>query len=331
MIASTIIAILASTSLATRIQVDGHINTSSQFQRQAIRITDSERLQASLPQMIDGGTNLAVEYLWASREGDPRATIYGTLQRLLEEEEENDELQLVLSPESAERVIDEGQVALIIGLEGAHGLGINQWRPTLFDLKRRGMAVMSLTWSFSNQFAGSFGDGGGGLTDEGRTLLRTSRDIGLMIDLSNASHETIMETCSDSPVPVIASYSNARSVHDHPRNLTDEEIQCIGATGGVVGLNLHQQFLGGEGDMDQIVQHANHIAELIGRDHVAFGSGFDGMIVPATGLESSDKLQDLWRKFRASGWLSEEVDGVRGLNYFRAWNEVCEWPNRNLQ
>jgi membrane dipeptidase len=326
MIASTLIALLVSTSFATRLQVDGHINTSSRFQRQATGMSEAEGLQASLPQLQDGGTNLAVEYLWANREGDPRATVYGILQRLLEEEEENDELQLALSPESAQTIIEDGNVAMLIGLEGAHGLGVNQWRSTLFDLRRRGVAVISLTWSFSNQFAGSFGDGGGGLTEEGRLLIGYARDIGMMIDVSNGSHQTIMQTCRDSPVPVVASYSNARSIHDHPRNLTDDEIRCIAATGGVIGLTLHQTFLGGDGDMDQLIQHANHIADLVGRQHVALGSGFDGMINPATGLESADKMQALWRKFRASGWLSEEVDGVRGENYFRAWRGVHEWP-----
>ena len=328
MIASTLIAFMVSTSFATRLQVDGHINTASQFQRQATAINSSEGLQASLPQLQEGGTNLAVEYLWANKEGDPRATIYGILQRVLEEASENDELQLVLSPHSARRVIEDGNVAMLLGLEGAHGLGINEWRSTLFDLKRRGVSVLSLTWSFSNQFAGSFGDDGGGLTEDGRILINYARDIGLMIDVSNASHETVMQACANSPVPVIASYSNARSIHDHPRNLTDDEIRCIAATGGVIGLNLHQQFLGGEGDLEQVVQHADHIAGLVGRQHVAVGSGFDGMINPAIGLESADRMQSLWRKFRASGWLSEEVDGVRGENYFRAWTEVYEWPNR---
>ena len=127
---------------------------------------------------------------------------------------------------------------------------------------------MGITWSFSNRFAGSSGDGGLGLSEEGRALVNLARQKRVILDVSHASRQTTMEICTDSPVPVIASHSNAKAVRNVARNLTDEEIRCIAKTGGVIGLNFHATFVSGGTDgpanVARVADHADYLAKVGG-------------------------------------------------------------------
>ena len=307
-----------------RIQADLHLDTPTQFHRKGLALDAPTGLEGGLAQLKEGGTNLAVEVLWPPRGMDPRAHVYGLMERLQIEDQRLDEIVLVKSPQRANREIQSGRIAMLIAIEGAHGLGEQNWEATLDDLHRQGLSILGLAWSFSNQFAGSSGDGGGGLTALGRSLVASARKMGILLDVSHASKQTVMETCEGSPVPVIASHSNAQGIHDHPRNLSNEEILCIAETGGVIGLNFHRPFLGGSQDINQVVAHANHIAALAGHQSLALGSDFDGLIQPAHGLPTSAQLGSLWSALRSSGWTRAQIDGLQGENFFRAWSAAYD-------
>ena len=309
-----------------RLQADLHLDTPTQFHRKGLAFDAPEGMEAGLSQLKAGRTNLAVEVLWPPRGVDPRAHVYGLMERLQLEEARLEDVVLVKTPQRAKREIEAGRIALVISLEGAHGLGEQNWEATLDDLHRNGLAILALAWSFSNQFAGSSGDGGGGLSAKGRQLVRYAREMGILLDLSHASKTTTLQVCKNSPVPVIASHSNAAAVHAHNRNLSDEEISCIAKTGGVIGLNFHRPFLGGEANVAQVVAHANHVASVAGHEAVAIGSDFDGLIQPASGLSTAADMDNLWRALRKSGWTREQLDGIRGENFFRAWMAAYSFP-----
>jgi membrane dipeptidase len=182
--------------------------------------------------------------------------------------------------------------------------------------------MVGLTWSFSTSFAGSSGDSGGGLTDKGRALVAHCQAKGLIVDLSHASRDTTLEVCANSPVPVIASHSNAHTLAPNARNLSDDEIRCIAATGGVIGLNLHGPFVGGERNLGAVVAQANHLAHIGGHGVVALGSDFDGLIQPVEGLPDASHLPNLWRALQTAGWTEEQIRGVQGENFLRAWRGV---------
>ena len=312
--------LLLTSMQSVRIQADLHLDTPTQFHRKNLKLTAPEGLEGGLEQLKKGKTNLAVEVLWPPRGVDPRAHVYGLLERLELEVNRTKEVVMVTTPQRAKREIEANRIAVLVAIEGAHGLGKQGWEATLDDLYLKGLRILGLTWSFSNQFAGSSGDEGGGLTKEGKRLVRMTQKMGLLLDLSHASKKSTLEACKDSPVPVIASHSNAAAVHPHNRNLTDEEIKCIADTGGVIGLNFHRPFLGGSGDIQQVVKHADHLAKIGGHGSVALGSDFDGLIRPAYGLTTSADLPALWEALRKAGWTNEQIDGLRGENFFRAWS-----------
>jgi membrane dipeptidase len=182
--------------------------------------------------------------------------------------------------------------------------------------------MVGLTWSFSNRFAGSSGDGGAGLTAEGTALVAQLAKDGVIVDLSHASRATTLEVCGASKVPVIASHSDSYSVHANARNLTDEEIRCIAATGGVIGVNLHATFVGGTRDVKAVADHADAIARIGGFGSVALGSDYDGMIKVPAGLEDASRLPALWAELRSRGWTEAQIRGMRGENFLRVWEAV---------
>lgn len=314
---------LLMTSLAAATpQVDLHLDTPTQLHRKGLGMDAPEGLEAGVPQLRAGGTTVAVEVLWPPRDEDWVAHTDRLLGLVEADLARLDELALARSPAQARAAVEQGHIAVLIALEGAHGLGDGDWSARLDALHARGLSMLGVTWSFSNRFAGSSGDGGGGLTEEGRALVARARALGIALDVSHASRAATLEICRGSPVPVIASHSDAHALNPVPRNLTDEEIRCIAATGGVIGLNFHAPFVGGARDVAAVADHADHLAAVGGHGVVALGSDFDGMITTPAGLSDAGDLGALWAELRSRGWTEEQLAGLRGESFLRAWERI---------
>jgi len=149
-----------------------------------------------------------------------------------------------------------------------------------------------------------------------------ARARGVVLDVSHASRATTLEVCKDAPAPVIASHSDAHALTAVARNLTDEEIRCIAATGGVIGLNFHAPFVGPGADISRVADHADHLARIGGHGVVALGSDYDGFIKKPKGLEHAGKVPALWAELRRRGWTDAEIRGAQGENFMRAWAAV---------
>ncbi len=311
-------------TLAAGVQADLHLDTPTQLHRQDATMGASSGLEAGIDQLRAGGTNLAVEVLWPPRNADHLAHTKHLMDLVERDLAAFDELQLVRSPTEARAVADAGGIGIAVSLEGGHGLGTGDWLAEVEALHARGLGLLGLTWSFSNRFAGSSGDGGEGLTDEGRELVAWAHAQGVVLDVSHASRTTTLEVCTDSPVPVIASHSDAHALNAVKRNLTDDEIRCIAQSGGVVGLNFHAPFVGGTRDVSRVADHADHLASIGGKGVVALGSDYDGMITSTSGLEDASKLPSLWDELARRGWTADEIAGVRGENFLRAWQAVLD-------
>lgn len=225
-----------------------------------------------------------------------------------------------------------GRVAGILHLEGAEPLA-----PDLSDLETwhgRGLRSVGLVWSRANAFAEgvpfrfpSTPDTGPGLTTAGRGLVRACNGLGILVDLSHLNEAGFWDVARISSAPLVATHSNAHALSASSRNLTDAQLDAIGASGGVVGVNFAVSFLREDGGqvaatpLTQIVRHVEYIAGRIGIDHVAFGSDFDGALVPEEldGLAGLPKLVDALR----DGGLDEEaVAKVTHRNWLRVLGET---------
>ena len=184
-----------------------------------------------------------------------------------------------------------GRVTAIMHLEGADPLA-----PDLSDLERwyeRGLRSVGIVWSRPNAFAEgvpfrfpSSPDTGPGLTDAGRKLVHACNRLGILVDLSHLNEAGFWDVASLALAPLVATHSNAHALCASTRNLTDEQLDAIGTSGGVVGVNFGVGFLRADGATDpstpieEIVRHVDYIADRIGVDHVAFGSDFEGATLP---------------------------------------------------
>lgn len=305
---------------AVDIQADLHLDTPTQLLRRKVGL-EAAGLEAGLPQLRAGGTNLAVMVLWPPRDADWEGVVQRLMDAVEAEDQRLDGIQRVGKPTEARSVAAQGKVGFFYALEGAHGID-RSGVAGLEALHAKGLRMLGLTWSFSNRYAGSSGDGGGGLTEAGRELVSAANRLNILIDLSHASRAATLETCALSADPVLASHSDAASIQPNARNLSDEELRCICAGGGVVGLNFHAPFVGKGASLARLAEHANHIRAVGGAGCVALGSDYDGLIHVPPELPDAGALPLLWTELQRQGWNTEELLGLRGANFMRLWEKV---------
>ncbi len=305
---------------AVDIQADLHLDTPTQLLRRKVGL-EAEGLEAGLPQLRAGGTNLAVMVLWPPREANWEGIVEGLLTTMEAEDRRLDGVQRVGEPAEARAAAAAGKVGMFYSLEGAHGLD-QSGVAGLEALHDRGLRMLGLTWSFSNRYAGSSGDGGGGLSPAGRELVMAANRLNILLDVSHASRATTLETCALSADPVLASHSDAAEIQANARNLSDQELHCICDGGGVVGLNFHATFVGKGASLGRVAEHAAHIRAVGGAGCVALGSDFDGLIKVPPELRDASALPALWAVLKGQGWTEEELRGLRGENFMRLWEKV---------
>jgi membrane dipeptidase len=317
-------------------RVDLHVDTPTQMVRRNVGL-DDPALESGLDDMRAGGTNVVVEVLWPPREPANPAAWAAQVERLFSKVEAEDKrldgVAMARTPTEARAILAAHQIAMLVAIEGAHGIEAGGVA-SLAGLHARGLSLIGLTWTFSNQFAGSSGDApagasaGTGLTADGRALVAAANALGVVIDVSHASDATTMEACALSSAPVIASHSDADGVRAHARNLSDDAIRCIAQKGGVIGLNFHAPFVGQPANVAKVADHADYLKKLGGAGVVALGSDYDGLITTPAGLTDAGDLESLWDELRRRGWSESDVRGAQGENFMRAWQTVIDRATR---
>ncbi len=225
-----------------------------------------------------------------------------------------------------------GRVAAILHLEGAEPLAPDL--STLEPWYERGLRSLGLVWSRANAFAEgvpfrfpSSPDTGPGLTAAGRELVRACNGLGILVDLSHLNEAGFWDVARLSSAPLVATHSSAHALCPSTRNLTDAQLDAVGASGGVVGINFAVSFLREDGrpdeatPLEQIVRHVEYVAGRIGIDHVAFGSDFDGAAVPQE-LGGIAGLPKLVAALRAAGFGDEAVAKVTHRNWLRVLGDT---------
>jgi membrane dipeptidase len=174
------------------------------------------------------------------------------------------------------RATDRSVVGALLSIEGAHALDGDL--ANLDRLDAAGYRMVGLTHFFDNAFAGSAqGVAKTGLTGPGRELVAELERRRILIDLAHASPATIDDVLAIARRPVIASHTGVRGIADHDRNLGDEHLRGIAATGGIVGIGFWPTASGGDG-VEWIARSIAHAVAIAGAEHVGLGSDFDGAV-----------------------------------------------------
>ena len=189
-------------------------------------------------------------------------------------------LRRIESPGQWRQALEQGRMALAPGVEGAHML--NRRLDRVEELEARHVAYMTLV-HFGANFAASPGWGRGGnqsqgLSDGGRELVAALEESNILVDLAHVNTPGVLDACEVATKPVMCSHTGARALNDHDRLITDQEIDAIAQTGGVMGVIFGPYFLSGKlWDSSRcILDHVDYIAQRVGIDHVAIGTDFDG-------------------------------------------------------
>lgn len=268
-----------------------------------------------------------------------------------------DSFELARSAADLERIHEQGRIGALIGIEGGHS--IENSLATLERFGQRGARYLTLTHSRNTDWADSATDAPRhqGLSDFGREVVRTLNRLGMLVDISHVSVDTMRDAIQTSLAPVVASHSSAFALAPHPRNVPDEILKMIRDHDGLVMVNFYSGYVVAgaarqlaelqaerlrrretEGDradtearaayqrlaeqmaagsVATVADHIDHIVRVAGIDHVGLGSDFDGVDKLPVGLEDVSCYPRLTEALLRRGYSPDEIRKVLGGNLLR--------------
>ena len=170
----------------------------------------------------------------------------------------------------------------------------------------------------------------GGLSDFGVEVVKEMNRVGMVVDLSHAAESTFWQVLEQSTVPVVCSHSSCKSLCNHPRNLTDDQMKALAANGGVVQVTMYEGFLreSGRATIDDFISHLEHAIEVAGIDHVGIGTDFDGDGA-VVGCSSAAQLHSVTVELLRRGYSESDIEKIWGGNWLRVIG-VVQSSARNL-
>lgn len=228
-----------------------------------------------------------------------------------------DEFQMIYSAKDLSRLFKrrssgERVVGGILGTEGSHALDGNLGN--IEALFTAGFRMMSLQHFFDNKLGGSLhGQSGEGLTEFGAQSVDKMLQLGVMIDVSHSSPAVVEDVLKRSQKPLIVSHTGFHGHCPSPRNIPDELMVAIAENGGLIGVGYWKAAVC-DATLEGIVSAIRYGIDLVGVEHVALGSDFDGSV--ATPLDTS-QLSSLTQQMLSQGFSEEEIRAVMGENTMR--------------
>lgn len=278
------------------------------------------------------------------------------------------------SPSDAYRNALTAKKSIFIGMENGYPIGLDI--SLVADFYERGARYITLCHSKNNDICDSSTDKAehNGLSPFGEEVVKEMNRLGMMIDVSHISDEAFFDVMKITKTPVIASHSNARSVCNHPRNLSDEMLLALKTNGGVVqvcvlsayvkeaapnaareqalqelrekynnftDLSPEQRKEAGKewraiekkypnklATVSELVDHIDYIVQLIGIDHVGFGSDFDGGGM-LSGCKDVSQLPAITTEMLRRGYSEEDMQKFWSGNFLRVFGEIQAAADRN--
>ncbi len=311
--------------------IDGHIDTALEILRQNRKFSERSKIgHCDLARMKEANVLAA---LFAIESGYTMESLIQSIDIWFKFVSMPDNhLFQIKTIDDFDKVRDSGNVGALLHFEGVSGMDDE------FKLLRLGyhlgLRSMGITWSNVNKFATGVRvttkrQRKTGLTNLGRDLVREAQALGVTIDVSHLNDQSFWDLYEITEKPIIATHSNARSICNHPRNLTDEQIKVIHEKHGTIGINFGMKFLDpvhpGEEytnlGLDVIKKHMDHIADLADINIVAIGSDYDGTSIPNC-LRDCTKFPVLWDYLLDNGYSGQDLNKISHENLLRVFKET---------
>ena len=252
-----------------------------------------------------------------------------------------DTFEIARTAADVERIFKSGKIASLIGMEGGHSIDNSLGALRMFY--KLGARYMTLTHSVNTPWADSATDKPEhhGLTPFGEDVVREMNRLGMLVDLSHTSPETMHAALRVTQAPVIFSHSSARALNDHPRNVPDDVLARMPANGGVVMVTFVPEFISAEvreydalpaeqkrrepaprATMAQVANHIDHLRKVAGINHIGIGSDFDGITTVPQNLEDVSKYPVLVAELLRRGYTKDDLKKILGQNVLRVMRQV---------
>ena len=241
------------------------------------------------------------------------------------------ELMFIKKASDMEKAQKKNKVGVVFHIEGIGGFDTEFHLMNL--LYHLGLRSFGITWSNLNRFgSGSSFDpttpkDTRGLTGEGKELVLEANKLGIIVDVSHLSDKSFWDVLDVTKKPIIASHSCVRAISPHVRNLTDDMLKALADNGGCMGINFANAFLredmgrGTDTPYTKIVDHIDYVVNLVGPDHVAFGSDFDGTGVPDE-IKDVTGFNKLVAEMEKRGYSDEDMNKICHGNFIRIFKNV---------
>lgn len=310
--------------------LDSHCDTPTKILRGRDLSKDNDLAHIDIPKLKRGGVDAAFFALYIpARLSEAAAYDYALRQYDVVRdmvESNSDSVAFALSETQAHENKAKGLFSVFLGLENGSPIGNSLER--IKEFYDKGVRYMTLCHSRDNQICDSCAGGKtwGGLSPFGREVVAEMNRLGMLVDVSHISDEAFWDVLECSSKPVVATHSCCRALCSHPRNMTDDMIKALAAKGGVIQINFYPVFLHEDYELDspssvlpsftRIVDHIDHVVELVGIDHVGIGSDFDGIEVAPDGLEDISKMPVLFEELRRRGYSESDLTKLASGNFF---------------
>ncbi len=280
-------------------------------------------VQINLPKMRQGGVDAAFFAVDVTRAWKNHLAYaldaFGFFEA--EVEAHSDQIIIAKSAEDIRQAKADGKLAAILVIENSEG--VERSLNILRMLHRIGIRSIGLTHNPNTWAAAGNAEerSGGGLTQFGVQLVKEMNRLGMLVDVSHISERGFWDVLEVTERPVIASHSNSKAVCDHPRNLSDAQIKRMAENRGVIGITFVPSFIDpNTPTLSRLLEHIDHIVNLVGVDHVGIGSDFDGggdLLVDATAFPT------ITEGLLERGYSEEAIRQILGENHLRLLAEAC--------
>lgn len=317
------------------IVVDTHCDTLMQFLPQRWSRSGQRKLgersesgHIDLPRMVEGGVTCQTFAMYTGNKPIvPDATLMALkmVDVFYESINANEGIVSVTSSDEIIAAKKEGKVCGLLSIEGAEPLMGDLGLLRVFH--KLGVRMMSFAWNFRTPFADGLGArrAESKLPELGVKALEEMEKVGMVFDVSHLCDSNFWDVANLMKGTFIASHSNCRDICDHPRNLTDDMIRALAEHDGVMGMNFAPAFVAKENaTVESLVDHIDHIVEIVGPDYVGLGSDFDGIGKPPVGLEDISKMPNITRVLVKREYSDEDILKILGRNHIRIFKKVLK-------
>jgi membrane dipeptidase len=223
---------------------------------------------------------------------------------------------------------EQGKIAALIGVEGAHCLGGRI--EAVEEFKNKGAAYISLAHLTNNECCKTNKDltcCSEGLSELGFEVVAEVERCKLIFDMAHINETGFFDIMKarKGKGPVIASHTGVKGAYDHWRNLSDDMVKAIADSDGCIGIMYQSTFIHSSlfSNLDHVVAHYQHVKKLVGARYLALGSDFDGFIFNPKGITGIESLPAITEALLKGGFTEDEVVGILGNNFMRVFEAIC--------